>query len=206
MTKLILVRHGETIWHADNRYSGSSDIPLTDRGRRQADRLAAWAATARLDAVCSSPLTRARETAAASARATGLKPRVDERLRELDFGQGEGRTMAEMEQLFPDAIEAFRTDPVAHHLPGGEHPANAVARTVAALNDIRAQHPTGGRVLVVMHTTVIRLALCHLLDVPLASYRRLFPFVRNCAITEIALDGTHASLLEFNSPVEPTPA
>jgi broad specificity phosphatase PhoE len=63
MTELVLVRHGETVWHAENRYAGRSDVPLTPRGQEQAGALARWATGAGLDAVLTSPLCRARETA-----------------------------------------------------------------------------------------------------------------------------------------------
>ncbi|WP_162794865.1 histidine phosphatase family protein, partial [Nonomuraea lactucae] len=69
MTTLVLVRHGETVWHAENRYAGLSDVELTPRGHAQAERLAAWSASAGLSAVRASTLSRAAVTASASARA-----------------------------------------------------------------------------------------------------------------------------------------
>ena len=199
--RLVLVRHGETVWHAENRYAGSSDVALTPRGREQAELLAAWAAGAGLSALWCSPQARARDTAAAVARATALEPRVDPRLRELDFGEGEGRTSAEMEQLWPERVAAFRADPVANHLPGGEDPRAAAERGVACLRQVALGHP-GGRVLVVAHTTLLRLVLCRLLGLPLPEYRRVFPSVRNCGLTEVRLDGDAASLLQFNAALE----
>ncbi len=117
-THLFLVRHGATVWHAENRYAGSTDVALDDKGRQQAERLAAWTATAGLTAAWSSPLTRARETAAPASQAAGLTRRIDERLRELDFGQIEGKTLAEARVLFPKEIARFLADPVAHPMPG----------------------------------------------------------------------------------------
>ncbi|SFQ43359.1 MULTISPECIES: histidine phosphatase family protein [Actinomadura] len=201
MTRLVLVRHGETEWHAENRYAGTSDVALTPRGMEQAGQLAAWAADARPDAVWCSDLTRARRTAALSAEAIGGRLHVDERLRELDFGQGEGLTRAEMERKFPAALRAFLADPVAGHLPGGEDPAAAARRFTGCLDDIARRTP-GGRVLVVAHSTAIRLALCRLLGVPLKDYRRRFPSLGNCALTEIRLRDGDAALLEFNTPLE----
>ncbi|WP_234430688.1 histidine phosphatase family protein, partial [Streptomyces sp. NRRL F-4489] len=119
MTDFLLVRHGETVWHAENRYAGRTDVPLTDRGREQARTLAHWAATAHLTAIRTSPLTRARLTAAPAADACGLTPHTDPRLTELDFGQGEGLTRDEMRRRFPQQLAAFLTDPADHHLPGG---------------------------------------------------------------------------------------
>lgn len=199
MTDVVLVRHGETVWHAENRYAGSSDVALTPRGEEQARTLAAWARTAGLVAVWSSPLSRARRTAQGCAAVADLPLDVDARLRELDFGEGEGLTSAEMTSTFPEARAAFLTDPVAHHLPGGEDPVAAAQRFTDCLQDITGKHPDG-RVLVVAHTTMIRLALCRLLGLPLPEYRRLFPSVRNCALTELRLRTGRAALLQFNTP------
>lgn len=201
MTHLVLVRHGETVWHAENRYAGVSDISLTARGLRQAGQLAAWAKTAGLSGVWASNLNRAQLTAKACVEISGTPLTIDERLRELDFGDGEGLTAAEMEQQFPEAVHAFRADPVADHLPGGEDPARAAKRFTECLHDIARRHP-GGRVLVVAHTTAIRLALCQLIGVPLREYRQLFPFVRNCALTEIRLHDGRVAVIEFNTPIE----
>ncbi|CAA9485360.1 MAG: Alpha-ribazole-5'-phosphate phosphatase [uncultured Solirubrobacteraceae bacterium] len=206
MTNIVLVRHGETVWHADNRYAGRTDVALTDLGREQAQRLATWAAEAQLDAIWCSPLARARDTAQIAAGATGCSPRVDDRLVELDFGRGEGLTSADMQREFPDALADFRADPVRHHLPGGEDPRAAVERALSCLREIASEHPSG-RVLVVAHTTLLRLTLCRLIGVSLSDYRRLFPFVRNGAITEIAFGAEHTSLLQFNASLDAvTPA
>lgn len=201
MTDLVLVRHGETMWHAENRYAGVSEVELSPRGLGQAAQLATWASSARLSSVWSSPLGRALATATPCADLAGLRLQVDARLRELDFGDGEGRTSEEMRERFPGAFAAFDIDPVANHLPGGEDPIAAVARFVACLRDIADVHPEG-RVLVVAHTTVIRLALCHLIGAPLGDYRQLFPAIRNCALTEVRMTGRRPALLGFNVPVE----
>lgn len=200
MTRLVLVRHGETVWHAENRYAGTSDIALTARGLDQAAQLGQWAAGAGLAAVWSSPLSRARQTAAVCAVAARHPLQVDPRLCELDFGEADGLTTREMQERFPEAVRAFHADPVGHHLPGGEDPAQAASRFTGCLAEITAAHPDG-RVLVVAHTTAIRLALCALIGVPLGEYRRLFPFVRNCGITELQV-GAHVSVLQFNTPLE----
>jgi len=197
VTNLVLVRHGETVWHAENRYAGVSDVALTPRGEEQAGQLAAWARNAGLAAVWSSPLSRARRTAEACAVDVPLE--VDARLRELDFGEGEGLTSAEMTQRFPEARAAFLDDPAAHPLPGGEDPVAAANRFTECLQEIAADLPDG-RVLVVAHSSAIRLALCRLIGVPLSEYRRLFPRLRNCALTEVRLRDGRVALLQFNTP------
>jgi broad specificity phosphatase PhoE len=203
LSHLFLVRHGTTVWHAENRYAGTSDVALDPSGYAQAERLAVWASEARLAAIWCSPLNRARETAGPAARAAGLEPRVDERLRETDFGQIEGKTMAEAEQLFPEEIRRFKADPAAYPMPGGEDPHEAARRAVSALRDIALAHPHG-RVLVVAHNTLLRLALCSLLSIPLARYRRVFPAVRNGALTEVRIEDENAALLQYNSPLSAT--
>ncbi|MBL1080682.1 histidine phosphatase family protein [Streptomyces actinomycinicus] len=196
---LLLARHGETVWHAENRYAGVSDVSLTDTGRAQAEALGRWAAAHPVEAVWTSPLSRAVATAEPACRALGVTARSETGLRECDFGVVEGRTLAEFAAQDPDAAEAFRTDPVAHPFPGAEDPRAAAERGTAALRRIAAAHP-GGRVLVVAHNTLLRLVLCSLLGIPLAEYRRVLPRLRNAAVTEVRIGAEHTALLSLNVP------
>ena len=187
LTRMALVRHGETVWHADNRYAGAaSDIDLTPKGVRQAEFLARWAAAQRLGVVVASPVRRAVETARPSARALGVELEVVEDLREVDFGVAEGHTAAELMSVDPGMVQRFRADPVAHPFPGAESPEVAAERAAGALRSIARAH-ADRYVLVVAHNTLLRLALCQLLDLPVARYRQLFPRLDNAAITEVAV-------------------
>jgi probable phosphoglycerate mutase len=198
-TTLLLARHGQTVWHAENRYAGISDVALTDEGRAQAEALGHWAAAHPVDAIWTSPLSRAILTAAPAARALNLTPHTEPALRECDFGVVEGRTLAEFEAENPGAAEAFRSDPVAHPFPEAEDPAAAATRGTAALHRIAAAH-SGERVLVVAHNTLLRLVLCRLLSIPLSEYRRVFPQLRNAAVSEIRMAPGRSALLSFNVP------
>ncbi|MFB6639985.1 histidine phosphatase family protein [Streptomyces chartreusis] len=200
---LLLSRHGQTVWHAENRYAGVSDVSLTDTGRAQADALGRWAAAHPVDAIWTSPLSRAVITADPACRALGLTPHREPGLRECDFGVLEGRTLAEFAAQDPAAAEAFRTDPVANPFPRAEDPSAAAERGAAALHRIAAAHP-GERVLVVAHNTLLRLVLCTLLSIPAGEYRRVFPRLRNAAISELLVksDGS-AALLSLNVPCDP---
>ena len=201
MTTLLLVRHGQTVWHEGNRYAGSSDVPLTDVGHEQAQALARWAATARLDAVWSSTLQRAVDTATPAADAAGLRLRTDARLVEVAFGKGEGLTRSEMGVVFPDAVDAFLRSPASVPLPGGERGYDAIARAAAAFREICAQQPDG-RVLVVAHSTLLRLVLCALLGIDPESYRQVFPNLRNATVTTLDLaDDGAAALDSYNVPI-----
>ncbi|WP_329457211.1 histidine phosphatase family protein [Streptomyces sp. NBC_01497] len=210
MATLFLVRHGETVWHAENRYTGSSDIALTPLGDEQAGALGRWAATARLDAIVTSPLSRARRTAAPAQLATGLPQTVEDGLREVDFGIAEGRTLTEVAAEHPQAVEEFLSRPATCPLPGGDDPVTAAARAAAALWRIAERFARsredaaegGGRVLVVAHNTLYRLVLCHLLGIPLDEYRRVLPGLRNGAVTELRMRPAErrAALMSYNVP------
>jgi broad specificity phosphatase PhoE len=197
---LLLTRHGETVWHRENRYAGTSDIDLTPHGVQQARRLADWVRTRGVGAVVCSPVRRARETAAPSAAAVGVEIEIEDDLREVGFGIAEGRTLAELDQ---DVVARFRADPSAAPFPGAEPPSVAAERCAAALRRIAARHAED-TVLVVGHNTALRLGLCLLLGLPVARYRQVFPRLDNVAITEIALadrgEGP-AALLALNVPL-----
>lgn len=198
MTDLVLVRHGETEWHAGNRYAGRTDVPLTPRGVRQAQDLAVWARRTPPEKVLASPLQRARQTAEPAARIAGLPVTLDDRLVEVDFGTGDGLTRDEMRERFPADLDAFLAAPATTALPGGETGTDAVARSRPALDDAVAAHP-GGTVLVVAHQTLLRLLLCDLLAIPLDHYRAIFPTLGNVARTVVrpAAEGP-AALLALN--------
>jgi len=205
VTTIHLVRHGETLWHAENRYAGISDVALTPRGLEQADALAGWVSRRAaegtvFDAVVTSALSRAIITARRAAEVLGITPRADARLVEVDFGRGEGMTRAEMEEIFPDDVAAFLAAPATSPLPGGERGLDAVARAREALGDIVREHPSG-TVLVVAHSTLTRIVLASLVGSDVERYRDLLPAVGNCHITSLELhpDGGVA-LLAYNVP------
>ncbi|MBO8196904.1 histidine phosphatase family protein [Streptomyces smyrnaeus] len=201
--RLLLVRHGQTVWHAENRYAGISDIALTDAGLWQAERLGEWAvARSRqqpIGAVVSSPLERARSTARPAARALGLVPEVHEGLREVDFGWGEGRTIAEMAADDPEAVQAFREDAQTGAFPGSEPPTAVAPRVCGALREVAAAHD-GQTVLVVAHNTAFRIALCAMLGIPVGRYRLVLPRLENAAVTEIEVSGDRTALRSLNVP------
>lgn len=199
MTRLLLARHGQTVWHAENRYAGSSDVALTPTGLAQADALARWAMSARVGAVVASDLSRAVLTARPAAAALGLEVAVDARLREVDFGRGEGLTGAEMRAGFPEARAAFLSAPATAPLPEGESGVDALGRAWPALERLAVGDDAD--VLVVMHSTLMRLVLCRVLGIDPDRYRSAFPTVRNVAITAVTLGATPA-LHSYNVPVD----
>jgi len=198
--RLLLARHGQTEWHRDNRYVSRTDIGLTAAGCEQARALARRAEEERPALVVCSPLTRALDTARPAAEACGVGLRTDDRLREVDFGTWEGRTLAEIRADDPAAAARFETDPGDQPFPGGEPLPDAARRALDACRDLYGSY--GGRtVLVVAHNTLLRVALCALLGIPVRSYRRRLPRLLNAALSEVRLgpdDGEGAALYTLN--------
>ncbi|WP_327129865.1 histidine phosphatase family protein [Streptomyces sp. NBC_01727] len=197
--RLLLVRHGESEWHAENRYAGVSDVDLTANGLRQAEALAAWATRHEIDAIACSPLKRARRTVLPTAHRLGLVPQFIEDLREVDFGWGEGRTIVEMATESPEIVRAFREDAELGAFPGSEPPLAAAIRAQAALRKLGEIHQERC-VLVVAHSALLRMALCLMLGIPVGRYRHVFPTLDNVAVTEIEMDDERTALRSLNVP------
>ncbi|MFI9238726.1 bifunctional RNase H/acid phosphatase [Streptomyces sp. NPDC053079] len=164
-TTFVLLRHGETALTPQKRFSGSggTDPELSAAGRRQADAAAAaLAARGTIQAVVTSPMRRCRETADAIANRLGLEVRVEEGLREADFGAWEGLTFAEVKERFPEDLDAWLASSKAAPTGGGESFAT-VARRVALARDKMLARYAGRTVLLVTHVTpvktLVRLAL-----------------------------------------------
>lgn len=157
MTTLLLVRHGETDWNANGRLQGQTDRPLTDFGRRQARLLADELAGEELEAIYSSDLARAQETAEIVGERLGLAVAVDPELREKDWGTWEGLTAVER-----DRVEFVGESTEAHR-----------ERILDALRRIAERHPSDGRVLVVTHGGSMR-------RVQTAAMGMAMPVVENC--------------------------
>ncbi|MGH3491703.1 MAG: histidine phosphatase family protein [Sciscionella sp.] len=195
MTTLLLIRHAQTLWHAENRYAGSSDIGLSPAGVAQAGMLAEHADTIRPGKLITSDLTRSVRTAAPLAAALGITAMPDRRLREVDFGEGEGLTRQEMRARFPAELDGFLATPASTPLPGGEPGHLAVTRAMAAIEAACAGQDT---VLYVGHATLIRLVVCHLLGIDLDRYRSVFPVLGNLHLSTLHRDASGTALLGFN--------
>jgi broad specificity phosphatase PhoE len=183
---LILVRHGQTAVNAEGRLQGRIDAPLTELGRAQAAALGA-AVGGSAGRVVSSPLLRARETAAAIAPAVD----VDERWIELDYGEWDGAVLREMDQ---QAWDRWRADP-AFAPPGGESLADLAVRVRTACEDL-VEEARSTDVVVVSHVSPIKAAVAWALGVgPETSWRM---FLGVAAVTRIAIGPKGPSLTSYN--------
>jgi alpha-ribazole phosphatase len=158
MTTLLLIRHGQTDWNLEGRYTGQSDVPLNETGREQARALAALleAESVPPDAIYASDLERARETAAIVAARFGLPVHSDGRLREVNQGEWEGMYFPDIVARYAQEFAEREVDPLNVAPPGGETVGQVQARVRAAVADIAARHPTQ-RVAIVAHGMVLAL-------------------------------------------------
>jgi probable phosphoglycerate mutase len=197
-TTFVLLRHGETALTPQKRFSGSGggDPELSERGRWQAERAAAaFAARGTIEAIVSSPLRRCRETAQAAADALGLEVRIEEALREADFGSFEGLTFAEVKERQPEALDAWLASPRTAP-PGGESFV-AVGRRVAASRDRLLARYAGRTVLVVSHVTPIKTLVRLALGAPTEALYRMELSAAAVSAVQFYADG-NASLRLFN--------
>jgi probable phosphoglycerate mutase len=197
----VLWRHGQTVWNAERRFQGQSDIPLDETGQAQAERAARLLAGLRPDLIVSSDLSRAASTAAPLARLTGLDVTLDKDLRERHGGCWEGLTDTEIRARYP-AEHATWTPPdgepssvVADRVAGALH------RTAAAL----AEGPAGdGLAVVVSHGAALRLGMSRLLGMPEDLFGVLGP-LSNCSWSVLGRRHGQWRLLEHNAGTLPEP-
>ena len=185
MTTLLLARHGESDWNRARRWQGFADRPLTERGRAQAEELAIRLAEIPLDAIYSSDLERARETAAAVGRRQGLEPTTMPELREVDVGRWEGLTREEAEARFPDGFRRWHAGGTGWD-DGESYPEMSV-RVLGAVRQIAALHP-GGRILVVAHGGPIRAIHAAALGFAVEAYRRIRPVEPNARLSAVCVE------------------
>jgi probable phosphoglycerate mutase len=169
-TRVLLVRHGGTVWSSDDKFAGSSDIDLSDEGRAQARALGRRLADVRIDAAYCSPMRRAIETATLALGDRSMKPTTVPGLKEIDHGPWEGRVHADVERDFPQQYAAWDADPFMAPPPGGESGLSVLARSLPALRQIVVNHPDQ-TVLVVSHKATNRLLLCSLMGIDERYYR-----------------------------------
>jgi broad specificity phosphatase PhoE len=184
-TTILLARHGESDWNRSKRWQGFADRPLTDLGRQQAAELARRLEDTELEAVYSSDLQRARETAEIVAQSKGLTVKTAPELREVDVGSWSGLTRAEAEARYPDLY--------ARWLQGGEGWEDGETydqlgeRVTSAIRRI-AQNHEDERVLVVAHGGTIRAIHAAALGIDIHSYRRIQRVEPNATLSAVCVD------------------
>lgn len=194
-TQLVLIRHGETEWNRDRRIQGHTDIGLSEIGHEQARRLSARLAREPIQAVYSSDLARARETAEPLAAALALPLRTTPLFREVGFGVWEGLTVTEVEAGWPNEYAAWRSDSVRYRPPDGERIEELQCRSLAGVTEILAAHP-GETVAIVGHGGSVKSILCGLMGFPMSLWRRLR--MDNTAVSRILFGPLGPTLTLYN--------
>jgi probable phosphoglycerate mutase len=196
MTRILLVRHGQTAWNVTERFRGREDLPLNEAGLSQAERTAeriarGWSPAA----VYSSPLSRARQTAQAIGRRCGLPVRAHEDLIDIDYGGWQGLTPEEAYRRHPRRARRWFRGSRRVRPPRGEPLGAVIDRCLRAVRQIAARHP-GQTVVVVGHTVINRALLLGALRLRSAAFWRLGQ--EPCAISVLETDGRSFVLESMN--------
>ncbi len=174
MTHLCLIRHGQTDWNVQGRYTGQSDIPLNGTGQAQAQSLVEQLTSHKIDAIFSSDLMRASETAGILSESFQIPVQLDSRLREINQGEWEGKHLDDIKLKYNDIWQKRKSNPHDIRPPGGESLPEVSTRVIEAVEEIAAKYPEG-TVLIISHGLAIALILCKITAVPIEQAYNLIP-------------------------------
>ena len=189
---LLLIRHGQTNWNLEQRFQGQSDIPLNETGRRQAQALAERLAAETFDAVYSSDLQRATETAKIICAS---QIHSDPRLREVNFGDWEGLTYDEIKVKYPETLAAWESDIFKNAPPSGETLEQLAIRVQSMLDELREKHEDQN-ILIVAHGGVLQTLICLALKLPSTMYWQFH--LSTASLSELAFYPAGAILNSLN--------
>lgn len=196
-TRVLLIRHGATTLSAEDRFAGSTDVELSEEGRRQALSLGGRLSDETIAAVYASPMKRTRDTAQYIAEPHKLSAVTEAGLREIDHGRWEGLTRREVEERFDDEYRQWEQDPFTFAPEGGENGLDVMARSLPILRTIVQRHPDA-TVAVVSHKATIRLVMCGLLGIDARGYRDRLDQAPACLNVLDFRDPVRARLMLYN--------
>ena len=174
MTRLILIRHGQTDWNAEGRWQGQADPPLNQHGREQAQRVAQELASQKLTVLYSSDLNRALETARIIGTELGLEVIPDVRLREIRLGLWQGMLSTDIQSQYPEEFREWYVSPPAVRPPGGEDLTTLAKRVLEVTNEIIRRHPSQV-VGIIAHEFPIAVVRCRATGIGLERIREMIP-------------------------------
>jgi broad specificity phosphatase PhoE len=162
MLELLIIRHGETAWNAGEVFRGRVQIPLSEKGIKQAELLGQYLSEKKINAIYCSPLERAVKTALPIAKKQNLEVKALDGLNDLDFGEWEGLSVPEVKIRYKEAYEYWLKRPDVAPIPGGETIETARKRVMKALDEIMTAHKEGTLV-IVTHRVIAKILECALL-------------------------------------------
>ncbi len=189
--RILLIRHGETLWNREERCQGFSDVALSERGIKQAQLLSRALQGDRLDAIYSSDLIRAKKTADIIAEPHGISVHTDVRLREMNQGHLEGKNIEEMLKEYPEVLRNWMQAPAEMVMPGGESLKQIQDRGWHAFQEIMEKHQ-GKDIAIVGHNLLNVCILCNILGIDLNDFRKIKQ--HSSAINEIE-DGKYGLVI-----------
>ncbi len=189
MTRIILVRHGETTWNIEGRYQGQEDTPLSERGLQQGHLLAEGLRNIPIDFAISSPLQRSYQTCKFCAELHGLEVNTDDRLLEINHGSWEGVLAQDIQKQYPVEFTLWHSQPEKVQMPGGGESLEDVRKRVRAAFDEYAAQYDGKTILVAAHDAVNKAIICDLLGLGMEHF------------WQIKQDNTCINVLEYNDGV-----
>jgi len=187
--RILLARHGETVFNVEGRWQGQADSLLTERGRAQAVELARAVADEQITAVYSSDLGRAADTATEVASVHNLQLNTDKRLREINVGEWTGKHRDEINAEFPDGLKAWATRPSDYQLPNGENIGAAQARALEFFAERMPAHP-GETIVVISHGALCQAILVNAMGGTVDDLW-LTESVANCQISRLEWTSEH---------------
>jgi broad specificity phosphatase PhoE len=161
MAELILARHGQTLWNVDKIYRGRSDVYLDEVGTRQAELLGKYLSNYGLEAIYSSPLKRALDTAHIIAHYQKIDVQIAENLVDFDYGEWQCLSEQEVKRLYPVLLKEWHNNPHKVRMPGGESLEDVRKRAIEVIKDILCNYQ--GSVILVAHRVVNKVLICFLL-------------------------------------------
>jgi broad specificity phosphatase PhoE len=161
MTELILARHGETVWNVEKIYRGRADVNLDEVGVKQAGLLGKYLSNWELEAIYSSPLRRAIDTANIIARYQNIGVHIAEGLIDFDYGELQSLPEQEAKRLYPTIHNEWHNNPHKVKMPGGESLEDVKRRAIGVVNDVISKYQ--GSIVLVAHRVVNKVLICSLL-------------------------------------------
>ena len=196
MTRIILVRHGQTEWNRVERFRGRADVPLNEAGLAQAEAMGRRIASEwRPSAIYSSPLSRAVKTAEIVARHINLPLLIHHGMIDIDYGQWEGLAPDEVRERWPEMIDDWYNKPASARIPGGETLEQLRSRALAAIDEMATRHKDQ-TIVVVGHTVINRIILLGVLGLGNDRFWRLHQ--DTCAINCFEAQGGDFTLVSLN--------
>ena len=203
--QIVLVRHGATDWNLQGRCQGVTDRELSEVGVRQAEQIAALLSSESIQAIYSSDLRRARQTADLISQPHNLPVLIEENIRELNHGALEGLTFNEIKQSYSEFLARWRTEPAEIQVPGGEKLTDVAERAWEGVARIAERHVAADSIVVVSHNFPILGIVCRVTGTDLNNYRSFH--LDPCSVTRLQRNGANAwSVTHVNSREYPPPA